>query len=71
MFALFIFSLIFITLAFWWVETKFNFLYERKTWLENVSKSLKKKTKLKIDILKIIVLVLIGGLISYLCFFFG
>ncbi|MBH2002675.1 MAG: hypothetical protein I8H98_10500 [Moraxellaceae bacterium] len=69
MFALFIFSLIFITLAFWWVERKFNFFYEIKKWFENTSKDLKQKTKLKIDIFKIIILVIISGLITYLCFF--
>lgn len=69
MFALFIFSLIFITIAFWWVERKFNFFYEIKKWFENTSKDLKQQTKLKIDIFKIIILVIISGLITYLSFF--
>lgn len=69
MFILFILSLILMVLAFWGIERKFNFFYEVKSWFDNISNRLQQQTKLKIDIFKIIIVIITGGVIAYLCFF--
>lgn len=69
MFILFILSLILMVLAFWGIEKKFNFFYETKSWFDNISNRLQQQTKLKIDIFKIIIVIITGGIIAYLCFF--
>lgn len=68
MFILIIICLILIIFFLWWIETKFNLLYQAKTWLDTEFKRRREQTKLKIDIYKIIILVIIGSLITYVCY---
>lgn len=68
MFVLIVICLIFIILFLWQVEAKFNLLYQAKTWLDSEFKRRREQTKLKIDIYKVIILVIICGLIAYVCY---
>ena len=67
MFILIIIYLILIIFFLWLIETKFNLLYQAKTWLDTEFKRRREQTKLKIDIYKIIILVIVSSFIAYVC----
>lgn len=56
------------TIILWLLETKYNFIYGLISWVNEFSSNLQQKTKLKVDIFKIIFLVIFLSFISYLSY---
>ncbi|MDC4368336.1 hypothetical protein OHV40_19420, partial [Acinetobacter baumannii] len=56
------------TIILWLLETKYNFIYGLISWVNEFSNNLQQKTKLKVDIFKIIFLVIFLSFISYLSY---
>lgn len=65
---LIIFSLVLIIIILWIVEEKYNLLYGVSSWFNGISDDFRQKTKLKVDIFKVVFLVIIFVFVSYLCY---
>lgn len=68
MFQLILSCLLLLSIVLWWAEAKYNFIYGIFMYLKDICDWIKKQTKLKIDLCKITVLIIIVGGIGYLLF---
>ncbi|MGZ7881693.1 putative phage abortive infection protein [Acinetobacter soli] len=57
-----------LSIVLWWVEVKYSLIYGKIIFLKDVCAWIKKQTKLKIDICKLSVFIVILGYIGYLIF---